>query len=739
MFSLRACLLAFILVFVARESWAFNHPSSQVVRKSAMASSVVAKFQPLQVQAVRNVPSSLQMSAVAAPLPKQVDIASQTWSALPDIWDTLSKVIGSSTAVVDNIHGDKVELTYGELQLLQKRLAGALQQLGIKEGDCVSLFSENSHRWLLMEQAIMRAGACNAVRGVAAPTAELQYIYENSESRAVVVEEAGQLTALLGGNGLRSVHGAPAFACVLYPKGKSAAELKAELGLPAELNLITYDEMLGLLAPFTPVAVGEDARATLVYTSGTTAMPKGVVLRHRNLVHQVKNCSFNPKTKQFDPWVGDAFVSILPCWHIFERTSEYFCMSRGAKLIYSNLKNFKSDLVKHKPHFLIAVPRLFETIYKGVQGQFQSKGKVAQKLVAFFTAACMLHTKLKRRARGLVVRSVPVPALERALAWAAVAALTPVQMLGDMLVWKKIRDGLGGNIKCIVSGGSSLPGALEDFFEMIGERVVVGYGLTETSPVISNRVCEANLIGSVGKPPPGTTLRITDPETGKELPAGKAGVVMAKGPQIMSEYMNNPEATQKAIDKDGFFDTGDLGMINPATGDLIITGRAKDTIVLSNGENIAPQPIEDFLTGECKAVDQITLVGQDARFLGALVVVNPDELAARGLITKEDAQRMMKVLGPTPQSTGVQGSAEEVARETALLNSKPEIKDAVLKEIKKASKGAKFIKSWEVVSDAILLFEPFSIANGYLTQTLKVKRNVVADAFKKQIDALYGY
>eukprot|EP00639_Heterosigma_akashiwo_P025682 CAMPEP_0194705142 /NCGR_PEP_ID=MMETSP0295-20121207/28753_1 /TAXON_ID=39354 /ORGANISM="Heterosigma akashiwo, Strain CCMP2393" /LENGTH=324 /DNA_ID=CAMNT_0039600763 /DNA_START=209 /DNA_END=1182 /DNA_ORIENTATION=+ len=324
-----------------------------------MASSVVAKFQPLQVQAVRNVPSSLQMSAVAAPLPKQVDIASQTWSALPDIWDTLSKVIGSSTAVVDNIHGDKVELTYGELQLLQKRLAGALQQLGIKEGDCVSLFSENSHRWLLMEQAIMRAGACNAVRGVAAPTAELQYIYENSESRAVVVEEAGQLTALLGGNGLRSVHGAPAFACVLYPKGKSA----------------------GGAAPPQPRAPGEELQLqpedqAVRPLGGRRLREHPALLAHLRahlgvLLHVPGGQADLQQPEELQERPGQAQAA-LP--------------DRGAPA--------------------------FETIYKGVQGQFQSKGKVAQKLVAFFTAACMLHTKLKRRARGLVVRSVPVPALE---------------------------------------------------------------------------------------------------------------------------------------------------------------------------------------------------------------------------------------------------------------------------------------------------------------------------------------
>mmetsp|Transcript_9288 Transcript_9288/g.12281 ORF Transcript_9288/g.12281 Transcript_9288/m.12281 type:complete len:739 (+) Transcript_9288:149-2365(+) len=680
----------------------------------------------------------LQMSTPTLETPvKQVDIASQNWNVLPDIWDSLSATIGSQTAVIDNIHGGKVELTYGQVKELQYQLAGALQKLGVGDGSCISLFSENSHRWFLMEQAIMRAGACNAVRGASAPTEELQYIYQNSESQAIVVEKADQLISLLGGQGLESKYGPPKFACVLYSNGKTGVELKESLNLPDDLNLITYDEMLAMNAPYQPVQVTEDSKATLVYTSGTTSKPKGVVLRHKNLVHQVKNCSFNPKTKKFDPWVGDSFVSILPCWHIFERTAEYFCMSRGARIIYSNVKNFKSDLVKYKPNFLIAVPRLFETIYKGVQQNFKSQTPFKQKLVAVFTAVSMLYTKARRTARGLVVRSSAPNIFEKLWARLVMAALFPVQFVADKLVWSKIRDGLGGNIKCIVSGGSSLPSALEDFFEMVGERVVVGYGLTETSPVISNRVCEHNLVGSVGMPPPQTTIKIVDVETGVELPKGQAGLVLAKGPQIMSEYMNNPEATLKAIDKDGFFDTGDLGMINPATGDLLITGRAKDTIVLSNGENIAPQPIEDYIVGEVKTVDQIMLVGQDARFLGGIVTVNPTELAARGLITSEDAKRMNGLLGPTPLSTGVEGSPEEIAKETAYLQSKPEIKKAILADIKKSCKSAKFIRPYEVVSDIHLIFEPFTIVNGYLTQTLKVKRNVVSDNFKKEIDALY--
>jgi len=683
--------------------------------------------------------SRLKMS-IAAPVSPQlkvVDVASQAWNVLPDIWDSLSNLIGDQVAIIDNIHGKLVELTFKQVKETQTVLAGGLQRLGVSVGDCLALFSENSHRWLMLEQAIMRAGACNAVRGASAPVEELQYIYENSESSGVVVENAQQLQQLLAGPGLVSKHGKPKFAIVLYPDGLTGSELKAKLALPEDLNLFSYDELMEMQAPFTQVSFEPDAKATLVYTSGTTSKPKGVVLRHNNLMHQVKNCSFSPKKRLLDPCVGDSFVSILPCWHIFERTAEYFCLSRGARIIYSNVKNFKNDLVKYKPNFLIAVPRLFETIYKSAQQNFKAQTAFKQKLVAIFTAVSMLYVKFRRIARGLVVRAKAPTIFEKTWAVLVMSVLYPFQMVADKLVWSKIREGLGGNMKIIVSGGSSLPSALEDFFEMVGERIIVGYGLTETSPVISNRVAEHNLVGSVGKPPPGTILKIVNPETGREVSKGQIGVVLAKGPQIMSEYMNNPEASAAAIRDDGFFDTGDLGMINPATGDLMITGRAKDTIVLSNGENIEPQPIEDLIVGRCKTIDQIMLVGQDQRFLGALVAVNPNELATLKLITQEDAQRLTKLVGLTPLTSGVEGSKQEIQNETAWLQSNPDIKAAVLKEIKRVCKAAKFIRPYEMVTNIHILLEPFTIPNGKLTQTLKVKKNVVTDEFSKEIQALY--
>mmetsp|Transcript_36422 Transcript_36422/g.63158 ORF Transcript_36422/g.63158 Transcript_36422/m.63158 type:complete len:684 (-) Transcript_36422:303-2354(-) len=599
-------------------------------------------------------------------------------------------------------------MTYQEFAHKVDSCMAGLASIGVEPGDKVACISNNRWEWAVSAYATYKLGGAFVPMYEAQKPKEWAYILNDSEAKVVltskkdIYRQAHHFAGVVG-----NVQEVLCFESRL--EKPHSFERLLEAG--AAKNFADFEQ-----------GVGPEDLATVIYTSGTTGNPKGVELVHRNIVHNIRGMwPISPEGGNivFD----DTSLSFLPWAHCYGQTAElHTMMAHGARMaLAGGIDTLLRDLGEVRPTLLFSVPTLFKKVYDGVQANFAEQTGAKKLLIDRALAVA--------NERRLLLTEGQQPG----------ALLSLQHKVLDKLVLSKVREKMGGRIKISWVGGAATGLDVLRFFDNVGVPICEGYGLTETSPVISNRVCEANLIGSVGKPPPGTTLRITDPETGKELPAGKAGVVMAKGPQIMSEYMNNPEATQKAIDKDGFFDTGDLGMINPATGDLIITGRAKDTIVLSNGENIAPQPIEDFLTGECKAVDQITLVGQDARFLGALVVVNPDELAARGLITKEDAQRMMKVLGPTPQSTGVQGSAEEVARETALLNSKPEIKDAVLKEIKKASKGAKFIKSWEVVSDAILLFEPFSIANGYLTQTLKVKRNVVADAFKKQIDALYGY
>jgi long-chain acyl-CoA synthetase len=288
------------------------------------------------------------------------------------------------------------------------------------------------------------------------------------------------------------------------------------------------------------------------------------------------------------------------------------------------LRSVKGDLKKFKPHYMIAVPRLWESIYEGVQKQFREQPAKKQRLVNFFLSASDTYIKARRIVQGLSLDHINSSAIERLTAKIRETVLFPLHALGERLVYAKVREATGGRIKHVISGGGALPRHIDSFFELVGINILQGYGLTETAPVTNARRPWRNLLGSSGQPIPGTEVKIVDPETRVPLPTLKRGLVLLRGPQIMQGYYQNPQATAKAIDSEGWFDSGDLGWVTPQN-DLVLTGRAKDTIVLTNGENIEPQPIEDACL-RSPYVDQIMLVGQDQRSIGALIVPNIEAL-----------------------------------------------------------------------------------------------------------------
>jgi long-chain acyl-CoA synthetase len=309
------------------------------------------------------------------------------------------------------------------------------------------------------------------------------------------------------------------------------------------------------------------------------------------------------------------------------------------------------------------------------------------------------------RRRALDLTLAPEPPVTR-LAAAALALLRwPAHALACRLIWPKVRGQLvGGRLRTAISGGGALAMHVDGFFEAIGIELLVGYGLTETSPVLSCRRRWCNRRGSSGQPLPGTAIRIVDPERRTTLAVGKRGLVLAQGPQVMGGYLGKPEATAKVLDAEGWFDTGDLGCLL-ADGSLVLSGRAKDTIVLSSGENIEPGPLEECLVA-CVLVEQVMLVGQDRKALGALVVPKAEALAAfaaeQGLPL--DAPALLKALA---------------SRFNRRLQDRP---------------GARADERLAGVA----LVEPFSIENGLLTQTLKQRRDRIAARDRAAIDAIYA-
>lgn len=674
----------------------------------------------------------------------------------PQLWSQLAKLCGDRRALFDEyMCDDKLDVTFSEMNDLVRRSASVFMSLGVKKGQNVAILGENSARWLMADHGIQMAGGASAVRGADAPADELRYIYEHSDSAGIAVLQGPKLMQKLTkdataqgmeGLGLQNDSYGPVKTVILLHREKSSdeqiQEMAGELGIKVHV-------LADLLASASPASddqlpeVGLSDLCTIVYTSGTTGSPKGVMLEHGNLLHQIEH-RITPGLpyEEGEPLPGETMVSLLPVWHITERTFELWMLARGSNVVYSSIRSFKKDLAEHKPEWMVLVPRVLEKVALGVQDKFAKGSATVKTLVKIFTTTSSLRAKHSKIAKGIVVGSKQPGTITRMKSKVIVACLAPINAVGDKIVWSKVKDGFGGQIKTIISGGSALAGSLETFYENCGLDIVVGYGLTECSPLLAHRRRDANLItpGCAGLPTFETEIRIVDPEAKvgdterAGLPDGTAGLILGRGPQIMRGYYKNPEATAKTVDKFGWFDSGDLGMINPATGDLILTGRAKDTIVLSNGENIEPTPIEDSILSESDLIEQVMLIGQDGRKLIAIVVLHANELVNAGFLEAKDGEVITnaaeKINDPkcTPEdweeNSAVLTSAAERLRQAAPLDK------ALLADIKRATKG---FRAWEQVNQVYITLEPFAMANGQLTQSYKVKRASVMERYGEEI------
>lgn len=623
--------------------------------------------------------------------------------SLPEIWQLAHQRFGKTIALRDPHATPETVITYTQLYQQIQQFAAALQALEIevKNGDIpprIALIADNSPRWLIADQGIIAAGAANVVRSSQAERQELLFILENSGSIALVVENQQTLQKLRA-----DLDSLPISFAVLLSDEIPEADA-------SKLKVLNFSQLmtLGENQPLQPVQQNRETLATLMYTSGTTGKPKGVMLTHGNLLHQVEmlGCIVQPKE-------GDRILSILPTWHVYERTCEYFLLSQGCTQIYTNIRQVKKDIREFKPNYMIGVPRLWESIYEGVKKQFREQPANKQQLIDFFLTKSQQFIEARRIVHGLSLNSLNPSLSERLSASVQATALAPIHALGEKIVYRKVREATGGQLKQVISGGGSLAMHLENFFEIVGVEVLVGYGLTETSPVTNARRPWRNLRGSAGQPLPGTQVRIVDPETRQPLPQGERGLVMVRGPQIMQGYYQNPEATAKAIDSEGWFDTGDLGWLTPEN-DLVITGRAKDTIVLTNGENIEPQPIEDACL-RSPYIDQIMLVGQDQKSLGALIVPN------------------LEALEQWATSQNIELKVDSLSD----LNSKT-IQNLFRQELNREVKNRPGYRPDDRIGPFELVLEPFSMENGMMTQTLKIKRPVVTERYRDIINKMFA-
>jgi long-chain acyl-CoA synthetase len=619
-------------------------------------------------------------------------------NSLPEVWRSTAEKFGDQIALQDPHGKPEVAINYRDLYSKIQQFASGLQALGIQPQVKIALFADNSPRWFIADQGIMTAGAVDVVRSSGADPQELAYILENSDSEALVVENLNTLTKLKT-------------AIALLPI--KAIVVLSDEALPEDpgIKTINYQQLmaLGVNHQLQPISQHKDTLATLLYTSGTTGKPKGVMLTHGNLLHQV-----NYVKTVFQPQPGDVILSILPSWHAYERAAEYFFLSQGATQVYTSIRYFKQDLKQFQPTYMVGVPRLWESLYEGVQKLLKGQSESQQKLVKFLLKQSEGYILAQRIANNTSLEHFNASSVERAIAKVKAATLYPVHALADKLVYRKIRAGIG-NIKAVCSGGGSLAKYLDDFYQTINIDVFVGYGLTETSPITNARTPLHNVRGSAGRPLPETEIKIVDPQTRENLPQGERGLVLIRGGQLMQGYYQNPEATAKAIDEDGWFDSGDLGWLTP-DGDLVLTGRAKDTIVLTNGENIEPQPIEDACVRSIY-IDQIMLVGQDQRALGALIVPNFETL--QQWITAQNLDLKL------PESLG-QSDLDH-----------PAIISLYREELNREVKNRPGYRADDRIADFRFVTEPFSQENGTMTQTFKVKRPQVMDKYQSLVKEMF--
>ncbi len=629
-----------------------------------------------------------------------------------ELWQVNQQRYGDQLALWDPHSKPETKYGYAELAAVILAFAKGLNALGVKAGDRVAVISENSPRWLICDQGILLAGAVSVPRSADAPATEVSYILSHSGSQVLIAQNAAVLKHL-------------------EVKGYDSVILLSDESV---VGAITFTELLerGAGSSWLPSPIAGSELATIIYTSGTTGQPKGVMLSHTNLLHQV-----NSLQVVIQPQPGDRCLSILPTWHTYERTGEYFLLGRGCTLIYTSRRYIKEDLKKKAPHYLVAVPRIFETLYEGILRQFREKSAGQQKLINFLLAQSERYILVKRWLRGQDIDRDPPTGFKKLGHQIALLIYAPLHTLGDRLVYRKVREAIGPAFKQSISGGGSLAKHLDIFYEIIGLEILNGYGLTETAPVLTARRPGDNVRGTAGPPIPDTDIEIVHSETFEPLARGTTiatarntqGIVMARGPQVMLGYYNNPEATAKVLSPEGWFNTGDLGWLTPK-GYLVLTGRAKDTIVLTNGENIEPQPIEDACTRSAY-VDQMVVVGQDQKALAALVYPNvPVILAEFRVAIASQAQALSgsddpEVWAQTPAVVSYACGLETVQK-------------AVLSDLQTLAQARPGYRADERLSALRFIDEPFTMENGLLTQTYKIKRNQVAAKYTELIAAMYA-
>ena len=573
-------------------------------------------------------------------------------------------------ALSAKVRGVWVPMSHRTLLERVRRTALGLMQLGVKPQDRVGILSENRPEWVIADYACLCSSFTNVPIYPTLPAEQLPYLLNDAGVSVIFVSTSEQAKKIAS---IRS----------LVPTLRSIVGFAATKADGCDYSLSELEAMGATVdSPERAVTFKRDALAvtpdqllTLIYTSGTTGNPKGVMLTQDNIY---SNAVATKGT--IDVNERDVALSFLPLSHIFERSGDYFLFANGVRIAYAeSMDTVPLNMSEIHPTLMMSVPRLYEKIYARVLENAISGGGV-KKLIFFW-------------AKRVGERWADVKLAGRE----PVGLLAAQYALAKKLVFSKLQERTGGKLRFFVSGGAPLSPEIAKFFYSAGLTILEGYGLTETSPVISANSMEHYRLGTVGRPIAGVDVMIA-PD----------GEILARGPNIMKGYYNNIDATNDVIDADGWFRTGDIGVLED--GFLRITDRKKDIIVTAGGKNIAPQPIEGLLKAN-KYIAQAVMIGDKRKFPIVLIVPNWDQLEKWA------------------------GSQGIVWTSRAELLAMPTIQAKMEKEMNAQMTG---LAHFETPKKVGLLEHDFSIERGELTPKLSVKRRVVEKTNKELIERLYG-
>jgi long-chain acyl-CoA synthetase len=539
-----------------------------------------------------------------------------------------------------------------------KAVAKGFIAAGVGFGDRVAIMAKTRYEWTVLDFAIWYAGAVPVPIYETSSAEQVDWILTDSGAVAIVVET-------------------PALAELVQPVMPATCKniwnitYNALATLTHEGKGVSDDEISKRREKLKP-----ETLATLIYTSGTTGKPKGVQLTHGNFLAECGNVVNGASDLFLKP--GGSTLLFLPVAHVFGRMVQIGSITAGLHLAHcSDLTKLPADLASFKPTFVLAVPRIFEKVYNGAEAKAQAAGK------------------------GKIFHKAAEVAIEysKALDSKKISPLLKLQHgLFDKLVYSKIRHGLGGRVEAAISGGAPLGERLGHFYRGAGVRVLEGYGLTETTAGATLNLTSAHRVGSVGKPIPGTTIKIAED-----------GEVLIKGPIVMQGYWQNEAANKEVFDANGYFKSGDLGKIDEE-GYLSIVGRKKELIVTAGGKNVAPAVLEDRLRSH-PLISQCMVVGDNKPFIAALITLDPDAIKPWAAANKKEGAAIADLAkDPTLQAV-IQTAVDET---------------------NKAVSRAESIRKFTILP------VDFTIAGGHLTAKFSVKRHVVSQQFAREIDELFA-